>query len=384
MNKLTGIIFFALVLSIWSCPAIAQNQEESLETLQQRWSELQIQFAKKENEISIGGENAAKLQDEYRVLVAQANELVGRLKSAALDRLKTQPNDGAALRLLMGILVNDVANGREKSVLGVGDQLISLGIHPICFETAAKTERLTIGGREVFEELAIRQKEAEEDNLPRVELETTKGKLLIELYENQAPNTVSNFVALTEAGRFDDIQFHRVIDGFMAQAGQNRGDGAPLNELDYTIASECGVPETRLHFSYCISMALNSDPSTGVDKDSGAGQFFITFARVDRLDGKHTCFGRVIEGADLLERIERTASADDTPIPNVKPDRIIAAKVIRKREHKYEPRKLVASNSSDQEENSNADAGSEPTDSLDAKDSADEDQLELPQTSDGG
>jgi cyclophilin family peptidyl-prolyl cis-trans isomerase len=317
----------------------AQGQEDTLEGLQVRWTELQIQYAKKEAEIAAGGENAKQLQSEYRDLIAQGNELIGKMRKMALANLKEKPGDTNTLRLLMGILVNDVSTGEEQSVLRVGDELISLGINPLYFETAAKAERLSIAGREIFEELVTRQREFKQDDLPRVQLETTKGNLVVELYENQAPNTVKNFVSLVESGHYTDIQFHRVIDGFMAQAGQNKGDGKPVPELGYTIACECYTPETRRHFSDCISMALDSRQDQ-VIKDSGCSQFFITFSRRDNLDGQHTCFGRVIEGAPVLETIARTASSDDTPIPNITPDRILSAKVLRKRDHEYKPTKL--------------------------------------------
>jgi cyclophilin family peptidyl-prolyl cis-trans isomerase len=308
-------------------------QEPSLEELQKRWAELQIQFAAKETEISLEQGDVKQLQLEYRALVEQANGLIGDLKEKAIADLQAHPTNSKTLRLIMGILLHEARKGQDQAVLETGDFLIASGIKPIYFEVASKAENLPISGREIFEELVIRHREAARDDLPRVKLHTNKGDIVVELYENQAPNTVANFISLVQSQHFNEIQFHRVIDGFMAQAGQNKSDGSPAAELNYTIACECYSPDARRHFTHCISMAL-------AGKDTGAGQFFLTFTRTHQLDGEHTCFGRIIEGVEVLEKIERTANRSEEPVPNVVPDRIISAVVLRKRDHEYRPRRL--------------------------------------------
>lgn len=177
-------------------------------------------------------------------------------------------------------------------------------------------------------EKKLRDAEAKADDLPRVELDTSKGKIVVELFENEAPNTVANFINLVENKFYDGLSFHRVLEGFMAQGGDPKGDGS--GGPGYTIKCECSKPEHRNHFRGSLSMA-HAGP------DTGGSQFFLTFVRTDFLDGKHTVFGRVIEGLDVLSRIQRR----DPDSPNKpQPDKILSAKVLRKRDHKYEPEKL--------------------------------------------
>jgi cyclophilin family peptidyl-prolyl cis-trans isomerase len=75
-------------------------------------------------------------------------------------------------------------------------------------------------------------------------------------------------------------------------------------------------------------------------KDTGGSQFFLTFRPTEHLDGKHTVFGRVIEGFDVLPRLTRTQDEQGRPVPGVKPDRIVKAEVVRKRNHPYDPKTL--------------------------------------------
>jgi len=185
-------------------------------------------------------------------------------------------------------------------------------------------------------ELAIREKEAKADDLPRVVFKTNKGDIVLELFENEAPNTVANFISLVEAKKYDGIKFHRVIPGFMAQGGDpNTLDKDPSNDglggPGYTIACECYTEKARMHFQGSLSMAHTKE------NDTGGSQFFLTFAPTTHLnwspgrtEGCHTVFGRVIEGLDVSLSLkgpdERTHEGADE---------IISAKVIRKRDHPY-------------------------------------------------
>jgi len=186
-------------------------------------------------------------------------------------------------------------------------------------------------------EQAIRKAEAEageEDpakKLPRVELTTSKGKIVLELFENEAPNTVASFISLVESGFYDDKIFHRVLPNFMAQGGcpLGRGFGGP----GYTFDCETGnrFPLARQHFRGSISMA-NAGPNTN------GSQFFLTFVPTSMLDGRHTVFGRIVEGIEVLSEIERYNPQDpEAAIPEF--DRIIEAKVLNKRDHAYEVKK---------------------------------------------
>lgn len=173
-------------------------------------------------------------------------------------------------------------------------------------------------------EQQLRAAEAQADDLPRVLIKTTKGDMTLELYENEAPNTVANFISLVEKGFYNGLTFHRVIEGFMAQGGCPTGSGT--GGPGYRIACECYKPEARHHFDATLSMAH-------AGRDTNGSQFFITFGPTPHLDGKHTVFGRVIEGRDVLDKIARAQPGGRGP----EPDRMTEVKVIRKREHAYEP-----------------------------------------------
>jgi len=133
---------------------------------------------------------------------------------------------------------------------------------------------------------------------------TEKGDIRIELFADKVPNTVNNFVFLAREGFYDNTTFHRVIQDFMAQGGDptGTGRGGPgyrfADEFDATLKhSEAGI----------LSMA-NAGPNTN------GSQFFITFAPTPHLDGKHTVFGRVVEGMDVLKAIRlRDPQADPKP-----------------------------------------------------------------------
>ena len=113
-------------------------------------------------------------------------------------------------------------------------------------------------------------------------IKTNKGDIEVELFENEAPNTVANFITLVEKGFYNGLSFHRVLPNFMAQGGDPKGDGT--GGPGYTIADECSGPNHRLHFRGSLSMAKEARP------DTGGSQFFITFVPTSHLDGIHTVF----------------------------------------------------------------------------------------------
>jgi cyclophilin family peptidyl-prolyl cis-trans isomerase len=172
-------------------------------------------------------------------------------------------------------------------------------------------------------EQKIREAEAKAGDLPRVLIKTSKGDIEVELFENEAPNTVANFITLVEKGFYNGLTFHRVLEQFMAQGGCPNGDGR--GGPGYMIPCECYQPNRRLHFRGSLSMA-------NAGRDTNGSQFFITFMPTPSLDGKHTVFGRVIKGFDVLAKIQRR-NPEDANAPD--PDKIIEAKVLRKRPHEY-------------------------------------------------
>ena len=134
------------------------------------------------------------------------------------------------------------------------------------------------------------------------EIKTAKGTMKIELYEKETPNTVANFVKLAKSGFYDGLRFHRVIPGFVIQGGcpysRNLGDprvgtGGP----GWTIKCET-TAERQYHDRGVLSMAH-------AGKDTGGSQFFICHNRenTQHLDGVHTCFGKVVDGIDVVDAI---------------------------------------------------------------------------------
>ena len=137
-----------------------------------------------------------------------------------------------------------------------------------------------------------------------------------------------NFVVQARDGFYDGLTFHRVLPGFMAQAGcpNGTGTGGP----GYQIPCECQQENHRDHFRGTLSMAH-------AGKDTGGSQFFLTFRRTAHLDGRHTVFGRVIDGLDVLAKLQRR---DPQRPGQPEPDTIVKAEVLRKRDHEYVPTKV--------------------------------------------
>jgi len=168
---------------------------------------------------------------------------------------------------------------------------------------------------------------------PQVTFHTSMGPISIQLFENQAKNTVANFVYLCEKGFFDGTRFHRVIKDFMMQGGDplsrssraesEWGSGGP----GYKFPDEKnGLKNARGY----VSMA-NSGP------DTNGSQFFVIFKDADHLNGKHTVFGRVTEKTmSTIREIESSAVPESGSKP-LKPIVVRSTTVDRKRNHEYRP-----------------------------------------------
>jgi peptidyl-prolyl cis-trans isomerase B (cyclophilin B) len=129
----------------------------------------------------------------------------------------------------------------------------------------------------------------------RVVIESSKGSIELELYPQHAPKTVNNFVFLAREGFYDGVPFHRVIRDFMIQGGDPTGTGR--GGPGYTFEDE--VEENPLtHDRGVISMA-NAGPNTN------GSQFFITHSSQPHLNGKHTVFGRVVKGQEVVDTIRQ-------------------------------------------------------------------------------
>jgi peptidylprolyl isomerase len=140
-------------------------------------------------------------------------------------------------------------------------------------------------------------------------LETTKGKVVIAMRPDLAPNHVARIKELVRDGFYDGIVFHRVIDGFMAQTGcpQGTGTGGSGKKLKAEFNAEP-------HVRGVVSMARSNDPN------SGDSQFFIVFDDATFLDRQYTAWGNVIEGMDNVDKIKRGEPVRD-------PDQIVKATI---------------------------------------------------------
>lgn len=128
-------------------------------------------------------------------------------------------------------------------------------------------------------------------------ISTEKGDMKVELYENETPIAVENFVKLSQSGFYDGLCFHRVIPNFVIQGGCPDGTGA--GGPGYTIKCETSAPR-QYHDRGVLSMAHRG-------RDTGGSQFFICHSRENtaHLDGMHTAFGIVVEGLDVIDQVRQ-------------------------------------------------------------------------------
>lgn len=303
------------------------------------------------------------IRDEFKEKFKDTEEMIPDLREAAIRAYQESPNSDRELtRMLISMAANLIEDDQYSKAKPITEVLLAndsdeKAVYDIAgtvafatddFENAekllneAKSHGVLKLGEDYIEtvsevkeqwakEQKIREAEAAADDLPRVKLTTNKGDILLELYENEAPDTVGNFISLVEKGFYNGLTFHRVIPGFMAQGGDPKGDGT--GGPGYNIYCECYEDDYRRHFSGTLSMAKSAP------RDTGGSQFFLTFVPTPHLNGKHTAFGRVIEGMDVLEKLQRI-DPESPEAASIEPDRIETAEVIRKRDHEYVPNKV--------------------------------------------
>jgi cyclophilin family peptidyl-prolyl cis-trans isomerase len=341
-------------------PATDAAAPQSYAELRKRWEELNERGEAliKESRTATP-ERKKEIREEFQTLLTEHGQVVRQLTDAALAEYKADPKKNAeAAQFLADLAADLVRRDRYDEALAIVQPLIenqseaegllsTAGVAAFSiddFDAAekyfapAKEQGALSGDASRFSPLVtaekekwkreqeLRAQEAKADDLPRVKLTTTKGDLLIELFENEAPNAVANFISLVEKGFYDGLTFHRVLPGFMAQGGDPTGDGT--GGPGYTIECECDEPDARMHFRGTLSMAH-------AGKDTGGSQFFLTFRPTPHLDARHTAFGRVIEGLEILPELTRRDPSGFGALPT--PDKIVKAEVVRKRDHEYAP-----------------------------------------------
>ena len=175
----------------------------------------------------------------------------------------------------------------------------------------------------IFFLLTINQSIAEENIMI---LKLKDGEVKIELFEDVAPNHVKRIKELADAGKYNNVVFHRVIDGFMAQTGDVKFGNSDSNDFDMNRAGMGGsdLPDLKQEFNSLphdrgtLSMARSSDPN------SANSQFFICFKPAPFLDRQYTVFGKVIEGMEFVDKIKRGDENNNGAVSN--PDKILSFK----------------------------------------------------------
>lgn len=155
---------------------------------------------------------------------------------------------------------------------------------------------------------------------PRVVIETTMGKIVLELWPDVAKKHCQNFVYQVTQGFYDSLTFHRIVPGFIIQGGDP--DGAGTGGPGYTVPAELSAKQ--LHEEGTLSMARRVDPAAKSGEaekpeylNSAGSQFFICLARAASLDGKYTVFGKVVEGLDVIHAIEKLPTQRERPVAPV-------------------------------------------------------------------
>ena len=157
-------------------------------------------------------------------------------------------------------------------------------------------------------------------------LKLKDGDVKIELFENIAPNHVKRIKELANNGKYDNVVFHRVIDGFMAQTGDVQFGNSSSSDFNLRMAGMGGsdLPDLKQEFNNLphdrgtLSMARSQDPN------SANSQFFICFKPAPFLDRQYTVFGKVIEGMEHVDKIKRGDESNNGAVDN--PDKIISFK----------------------------------------------------------
>ena len=322
-----------------SASPTAAAAKSTFEQLQNQWKDLYVALAKKSNEKKSGSAGRGEVDQEIDQLTAEIEGMVDKIVAAGVAVHKAGVTDDAminsTLTSIAGFYITGDAQGdggdqyekalpliKQMLASGLGEQSKELwlwggvaafnlndfslaqqyfsqaeskgllGMTPPGKGRSDPLNRVWQLARKQVQDLpttrtawqqeqAIRAREAAADNLPRVVLHTSRGNVTIELFEDDAPIAVANFLNLVKGGFYDGVVFHRVLPAFMAQGGDPTGTGS--GGPGYNIRCECHDIGYRKHFRGSLSMAH-------AGRDTGGSQFFLTFVPTSYLDGKHTVF----------------------------------------------------------------------------------------------
>jgi cyclophilin family peptidyl-prolyl cis-trans isomerase len=156
-------------------------------------------------------------------------------------------------------------------------------------------------------------------------LKLTYGEVEIELYPEKAPNHVKRFKELADAGNYDGVVFHRVIDGFMAQTGDVKFGNSNSPDFNLALAGTGGsdLPNLKAEFTDIAHTRGILSAARSADPDSANSQFFICLESAPHLDRQYSAFGKVLKGMEFIDKIKK-GEPNSGSVPN--PDKIISLK----------------------------------------------------------
>lgn len=285
------------------------------------WKAKEDQLKAMEAEyVGAGQGRKNEIRSEYNKLLDEVKTLMPELRNKAIAAYEKNPNqDESLVRLLVGMLTDDLHKNRYDSFFELGDVLIKGKIDIKHLKAIHDSKRLVSFGIEYpIDELIARHADAKKNDLPRAIIKTTNGDVEIELFEDSAPNHVANFISLASKGFYTESEWHRVDKLQNVVQGGKHKDG---EELDYTLEGEWNNPNRRRHFKGHVGAARTPEPN------SASSQFYIVTDRVPGFDvpgNSYTVFGRVIKGMEHVHTIEQG-------------HKMIGVEIIRKRDHEYVP-----------------------------------------------
>jgi len=337
-----------------AAPAADPNKPAAAEYAQvfEEWKTLLKDLRKLKAEYQNADDAGQKsVIDRWNALVVTGNELLARLELAGIKAYEESPNeDPQLLRFLVKVAADHVAHDRYEPAYAIAEPLAahespekqiidSAGAAAFVlndfdkaaeyFEQAQEAGVLSKYSQELAphvedykklwaDEQKIREAEAAKDDLPRVKLSTSKGDIVLELFENEAPETVGNFISLVEKkddagkGYFEGVPFHRVLANFMAQGGDPTGTGS--GGPGYQFEDEANDHKV---VRGALAMA-NAGPNT-----NGSQFFIVTTEAAPWLDGKHTVFGRVTSGMGVVDAISAVQTGPgDRPREDIVMERV--------------------------------------------------------------
>jgi len=265
------------------------------------------------------------------VAIAWGRELVadGR-PERAVELLQSRECATDAARIDAKIVLSEalIAINRFEPAQAALNSAPAKGRTPKQMDQIAANTRRVMKARELFnKELHLLTKDQVRGNNPRVELTTTRGSIIVELFQDEAPNTVGNFIEHVEAGTYNGTAFHRIVRGFGVQTGDPRtapGASDATANGGWNIPDETNNPARRsvLPGRLVVARQAAGDSRVKPAANSGGCQFMIMTGPAESLDGFYTVFGRVVDGLELVRTLREE-------------DQIVQATVLSKRDTEY-------------------------------------------------